>query len=366
MRRNENPGVSRAGLQRRGFLKGVGVVAAAPFVFTRNAWAQQKSLQIGIYAGTQGEYVRKNVIPAFENEFDCKVLAREGITLGQITLMRAEKNNPRYTVMFIDDVGIETCIQENLITKLPVADMPNMQLVYPQFRFNDDYAVAMGVTPNGPYYNTSLAKPLESYADLWSDKLRRKITLANMTISGGVFVMIAAAAIATGKPFQEAQYLADQTLDKLREIKPNVLNLFTSSGTSASTVLQGEALYGAISASKWIHPYTQKGAPIDMTYPKEGGFLGINTQVLVRNAPNAALGAAFINRMLAPEVQKGLSEYTLTAPPIRDLEFSKDTLKYLPYPLAEMERMKLFLPDWKHINAVRGKWTEIWNRVFTA
>jgi putative spermidine/putrescine transport system substrate-binding protein len=306
------------------------------------------------------------VIPAFENEFDCRVLAREGATLGQIALMRAEKANPRYTVMFIDDVGIDPCVQENLITRLPISNMPNMELVYPQFRFNDDHAVAMGVTPNAPYYNTGTAKPLQTYADLWSPNLRRKISLANMTISGGVFVMIVAAAVATGKPFQEAQYLADKAVDKLKELKPNILNLFTSSGMSASTVMQGEAAYGAISASKWVLSYTKNGAPIDMTYPKEGGFYGLNTQVLVRNAPNADLGAAFINRMLAPQVQKGLSEYCLTSPPIRDLEFSKETLKYLTYPLSEMSRMNLFLPDWAHINKVRGKWTEMWNQVFTA
>ena len=358
--------IQSGALKRRAFLKGAAAAAVAPVVFTKNAWSQGKSLQIGIYSGSQGEYVKKNVIPAFENNFDCKVFAREGATLDQIALMRAEKDNPRYTVMFIDDVGIEPCIQENLITKLPIADMPNMKLVYPQFRFNDDHAVAMGVTPNAPYYNTSLAKPLQSYADLWSANLRRKITLANMTISGGVFVMIAAAAVATGKSFQEAQYLADQAVGKLKELKPNVLNLYTSSGTSASIVMQGEASYGAISASKWVLPYTQKGAPIDMTYPKEGGFFGINTQVLVRNAPNVALGAAFVDRMLAPQVQKGLSEYSLTSPPIRDVEFSKETLRYLTYPLSEMTRKNLFLPDWKYINRVRGKWTEMWNQVFTA
>ena len=100
--------------------------------------------------------------------------------------------------------------------------------------------------------------------------------------------MIAAAAVATGKPFKDAQYLAEQAADKLRELKPNVLNLYKSSGTAASTVLQGEAYYGAISASKWVHPYTQKGAPIDMTYPKEGGFFGINTAVRPRSDPAGA------------------------------------------------------------------------------
>ena len=45
---------------RRGFLA---AVAAGPIVLRRDAWAQGKTLHVGIWAGAQGEYIKKNVIP---------------------------------------------------------------------------------------------------------------------------------------------------------------------------------------------------------------------------------------------------------------------------------------------------------------
>ena len=40
--------------------------------------------------------------------------------------------------------------------------------------------------------------------------------------------------------------------------------------------------------SKYVFPYAVKGAPIDMCFPKEGAFAGVNCQVFVKGGPNAA------------------------------------------------------------------------------
>ena len=50
---------------RRGFLKSVAsAVAGGPIILRRNAWAQGKTIHVGIWAGAQGEYIKKNVIAA--------------------------------------------------------------------------------------------------------------------------------------------------------------------------------------------------------------------------------------------------------------------------------------------------------------
>src|SRR5579859_6784884 len=97
------------GMSRRTLVKGAAAASAlaAPTFFVRNSWAQDKTIQIGIWGGTQGEFILKKVLPAFENEFGCKVLAQQGSTLGQISLLRASKANPKFTVMFVDDLGVE-------------------------------------------------------------------------------------------------------------------------------------------------------------------------------------------------------------------------------------------------------------------
>ena len=112
-------------MSRRTLLKGA-TALAAPMSFVRNGWAQGRQIQVGIWGGTQGEFIRKSVLPAFENEFGCKVLAEQGATLGQIAKLRATKEAPKYTVMFVDDLGVEIAKREGLIDPLPKDSMPSM------------------------------------------------------------------------------------------------------------------------------------------------------------------------------------------------------------------------------------------------
>ena len=91
----------------------------------------------------------ENVLPAFEKEFDCKVLAQQGSTLGQISLLRASKEAPKFTVMFVDDLGVEIAKREGLIDPLPKDKMPNLAKVYPRFIYNDGYGVALMISSAG-------------------------------------------------------------------------------------------------------------------------------------------------------------------------------------------------------------------------
>ena len=344
----------------------LGAAALAPTVFVRGAWSQGKTMQVGIWGGAQGEFIRKTVLPQFEKDFGCKVLAEEGNTLGQIARLRATKAAPRYTVMFVDDLGVEIAKREGLIDPLPVAQLPNMSRVYKRFIFEDGYGVALAVSSSGIFYNPAKVKPLGSYAELWDPKFAKKISLVSPKTTPSVFVMIACAAVASGKPLKDAQYLVDQVAwPKLDALKPNVLNLYTSD-TASLEVAQGNGDLGGIEFSKYVLPYTVKGASIDMCYPKEGAFAGVNCQVLVKGAPNPELGAEWMNRMLSPQVQQPLAEVSLAAPPIEGLEFKPELAKLLAYPLSKMEDMALFSPDWAYVNANRAAWIEKYNSTFVA
>lgn len=352
-------------ITRRSFGKlTLGVAGAtAPMGFTRNGWAQGKEIAIGIWGGAQGEHVKKSIIPAFEKDMGCKILAEEGFTLANVSKMRATKDNPKYSVMFIDDVAIPLCKAEGLIAELPKADMPAMEKLYPRFLYDGGYGTGLGISLGGLFLNTSIEAPA-SYADLWDKKYEGKLKLVSPKNTPSVFFLIATAAVVTGKPFSEAQYEIDKAFDKVAEIKPNVQNLYESGIQAANEIAQGQADIGLIEYSKYIYPYTAKKAPVTMSFPKEGSFAGVNCQVLVKNGPNQDLAVAFMNRMLEPAVAKGLAEHSLVAPPVSGIEFSAETLKYIAYPESEMDARGLFTPDWNHINANRPAWTEKLNRIF--
>ena len=340
-----------------------GLLAAPAFI--GSARAQARTMQMGIWGGLQGEYVRKSVVPAFEAQNNCKVLLEEGVTLSQIARLRATKEAPKYSIMFIDPLGIELAKREGLIEALPKDAIPNMANVFPRYVLEGGYGVAFGVTAAALFYNPTKVKAPTSYADLWDPSLKKRVTIIGVRNTPSAFLVIAAAAVATGKPLAEAQYLTDAAWPKLAELKPNVGNLFESN-IAATYVSQGEADIGAIDYSQYIYPYTAKGAPVDMAFPKEGAFAGHNCMVRVKNGPHGELAAAFMNRMLERDVQKGLSEAGLSAPSVEGISFAPEVAKMLPYPLSKVEEMGLFTPDAANINANRSQWIEKLNQIFVS
>src|SRR5271154_6034553 len=129
-------------LRRRTVLGGAVAALATPLIIGRRASAADKSITVGIYTGQQGDIVRKQIIPPFEAKHGCKVFTTQGVTLEQIALMRSSRNNPKYSVMFIDDIGVELAKREGLIEQLPREQIPSIERVLKRFIFYDGYGAA--------------------------------------------------------------------------------------------------------------------------------------------------------------------------------------------------------------------------------
>lgn len=354
-------------LSRRALLKS-GAAASAlfmPNLLGQRAWARGKEIYVGIWAGAQGEYIAKQIVPQFEKDYQCKVHLEEGNTLGQVAKVRAQRENPQFTVMLVDDFAVDMLKQEDLLDQIPIADTKNIKNSDPRYMLQDGYGVGIAVSVSGMFYNPQTTKRPESYASLWLPENSKNITLSSIKTTGGLHFVIAASAVATGKPLLEAQYHAAEGFKKLAELPPNILNQFTTPSQAASLVAQGEVGIGGLAYSKWVYSYTREGVPVDMAYAEEGSFPGINAQVLVKNSPNQDLGVAFMDRMLDPSIQKGISEFALTAPTVKDVQFNDEILKYIPYPPEELDKRGIKDPDWAYLNRVRADWVEEWNRIFS-
>jgi putative spermidine/putrescine transport system substrate-binding protein len=351
-------------LDRRTILGGAAALAA-PFVLGRRVRAAERSITVGTYTAQQGEHVRKVIIPPFEAEHQCKVYTTQGVTLEQIALMRATRNNPKYSVMFVDDTGVDLAKKEGLIEQLPAAEVPNMSRLLKRFLVSDGFGAAFAMSSVGLVYNSATGKPLESYAELWEPRFNKRFLMTSPKATQSLYLLIAAVSIVTGKPYAETQYLIEQSWDKMEALKPNVLSIFENAST-VMQVAQGQADLAGLTFSKNVYPYTVKCAPIDMCYPREGTFAGINCLTLVKGGPERDLAVAFINRMLDPAVQQGLAEATFAAPTISGLEFKPEVVKYMAYPEAKMDEMGIFSPDWKFINPLRPQLLEKYNQVFGA
>jgi putative spermidine/putrescine transport system substrate-binding protein len=347
--------------RRRILQAGAATALAMPFV--SRAWAQEKSIQVGIYQGPQGEFVRKEMIPKFEADYNCKVFADGAMTLGQIARLRATRENPKYSVMLMDDIGVELAKREDLIVPLDPTKIPNLETVIPRFLMFDKHGAGFAISTGGLCYNTQATKPLETYAQLWEPRFKKRFSIVSPESTQSVFMVIAAAAVATGKSYQEAQYLADQAWPLLEKLKPNVASVYGSS-QSVQFLIQGDADIAGIEYSKLIYPYKLKKAPVDMNIPREGAFAAVNCVTQVKNGPQPEIAAAFVNRLLDAAVQKALAEFTVAAPSVTGLTLSSSLRDAMAYPESRMDELGLFSGDWVYLNTQRAAWLEKMNRIF--
>jgi len=179
-------------------------------------------------------------------------------------------------------------------------------------------------------------------------------------------ILVIAAAVVTGKPYAEAQYLVDDsTWAKLAELKPNLMTIYENNPAAVLQVANGEADIAGPDHSKTVIPYKAKGATVDLCIPSEGAIAGVNCATVVKNGPEPDLGAAFVNAMLDPKVQTDLAEANYAAPSIRDLTIRPDVLKEIAYPGGRPDAQDLFMQDWAHFNPQRSALIERFNQVFS-
>ncbi len=213
---------------RRTFLATSGAaVVAAPFLGKGAAWAQGKTLNISTYTGVQGEYIQKQVIPAFEQAFGCTVVQRQSTTLPTISMLRTEKASPTLSVAMMDDIGIPIAKAEGLIAQLPVDKMPNLKNAYSRFVYEDGYGVAFAVCKASPWYNSAtVTTPLTSWNDLWDTRFIGRLLLPSPKLTQSVMLLAIAASYATGKPVAEAQHQLSAAWPRMKELRPNVQTMY--------------------------------------------------------------------------------------------------------------------------------------------
>ncbi len=355
-----------SGLTRRRLVRRAGSVAAGlamPALLMRRASAQDRTIHVGIYDSGQGNLLRKFMIPQFEADYKCRVITLAGATLSNMAALRATRANPLYSAMCMDDIGVTQAKQEGLIDPFTQADVPNLAHVYPRFVLEGGYGTAFAVSWASLFGKPELEQTFRSYAQLWDTRFRKRYLMTTPQYTQSLYMLIVAAALTTGKPLHEAQYVAEQGWPHLAELKPNVLTFYNSE-SMVTMIPQGQADIAGIEYSKAIAPYTSRGVPVAMLRPKEGTFTGINCVTLPKNAPDRELGCAFVNRLLDPGVQRILAEGTLAAPPISGLDFKPEVARFLAYPDTKMDDMGLFTPDWSYIIPRRSAWVERYNETF--
>ena len=332
----------------RRHLLAAGAVLACPSIVR----AQSKDLVVGGAAGMAG-YMKEFVFPVIEKQHGMRVVFDGTRSLVNLEKMRGDRAAPKMGVVLMDDPIMQLAWDEGLLTKLDPGKVPNLARIKPSAVHLDGAWANYQQPWAGIAYNTkALPKGVPSYASLWEPANKGRVIVPSLQNTEGLWTLLAAAHLETGKPFAQAQYEMDAGFKKLASLKPNVLTVYTNQPQAENLLESGEAPLMSGQFSSYTLIRAAAGAPVGLAAPSEGVFAMPSGICKVKGGPNEAAADAFVDAFLSPEIQAILVEKSFVLP----------TNPAAKIPAGFVVPADPFVPDWGNVNKNRDAWIQKWNQ----
>ena len=246
-------------------------VAAMALAAAGHAFAQSKTLYVGMNGGNFEKTFTQAVFPDFEKANDVKVVVVPGTSSDILAKATAAKDKPQMHVMFLDDGVMVRAIGAGLCEKLK--NGPEMADLAPGTRMKDDMAVGIDLGMTGLGYNKKLFDEKgwpapTSWMDLADPKYKGKVVFQSASASSfGLHAFLMFNRIQGGT---EAN--VEPGFTKFRDtIGKNVLEFIPSSAKIAEMAQTGEAAIFPLTPTG-ISTLKDKGIAVEETRADGGTY----------------------------------------------------------------------------------------------
>lgn len=333
-------------LTRRSLLKTTAAAASA-LAMPGIVRAQSNQLVIGC-AASHTSWMEQIVVPHMRSAIGADVVFEGTRSAVNLEKMVSNRDRQYLSVVQMDDPVMLQAVDEGLLEPLTPAAIPSLT----ELRAGAIHLDGMWANYVQPWagvaYNTDLLAGVDSWAALWAPEARDKVIIPSLQNTEGMWTLFVAAMLATGKPFAEAQYEIDAAFEKLADLRPNLLSIYTAMPQAFNLLEQGEISMLAGNFSAFTMPRKDAGSPVDLAAPSEGIFVMPSGICMVKGAPNPDLAAAYINEMLSAGLQSTIADFTAS--------LSTNTLSTggVEVPAG----IGVHSPDWQFVSANRRTWTD--------
>lgn len=332
-------------MERRKFLKLMGVGTAAVGLGGRFSFAQSRSLKVGVYGGYFKDSFDEHVFPRFTEESGIAVESIAEPT-GEAWLVQLEAaaraGQAPADVSMMAQVPLQRGAASGLWLPLDEGALPNLEYVRPQLLNRGPDGELIGVGAVSWYVtlvtNTdTFPEAPSSWGEFWQDHPNQ---LGLLALSSNSFLLeITAKTFFGGTDLLDSDEGIEQVLGKLEELKGNVQLWYRDEGQFQQALQSGEIPMG-----QYYHDVTglaaSDGFPVRSTFPDEGGVLDSGSWAISRVSDKGAEAQEFIDWFTQPEIQDLVARQVGTAPTVErtflslsDEEFaavSSDTEPIIP------------------------------------
>lgn len=307
-------------------------------------------------AASHTAWVEQVVMPFMAERHGISVVYEGTRSLVNLEKMRNNRDNPYLSVVQMDDPVMILAVEEDLLRPMDPSITPAMTELRAGAVHMDGMWANYAQPWAGIAYNSDRLQGVPSWAALWAPEAAGRVIIPSLQNTEGVWTLFMAAHLATGKPLAEAQYDIEAAFGKLAELKPNILNVYSTMTQAFNLLEQGEIDMLAGNWSAFALPRQAAGAPVGLAAPSEGIFAMPSGICLVKGGPAEELANLYVNEMLGAELQG------------RVAEFSSSLATNVNSPVAPgmPEGVEIFSPDWAFVSANRAAWIERFDRLMAA
>ncbi|MBR5302290.1 MAG: extracellular solute-binding protein [Clostridia bacterium] len=306
-----------------------------------------------------GELLQKNIYDPFMEMTGCEIVVDAAGNAQRVTKITESPED--YDVVVIGDMFVKQLMDAGCIDTIDAAKLTNLEGIYESARapMGAEYGPAYTFNRLGIVYDSAYCDvEIKSFADLWNPELEDSIAIPDMTATTGPMFYFA-----TAETFGLVPGVDDEAIfAKLAELKPNVVNTYTSANNTITMLNQGEISVAVLLDYSYT---TAKNANPDYIWvdPVEGSFASYNMINVIAGTDVKDLATEFVNYYISYNVQLAEALDGVDSPVRTDVELTAEQSGNFTYGAEMVSGLKFV--DWNTITENQAKWIEMWNATYS-
>lgn len=266
-----------------------------------------------------------------------------------LSRLKAQAGRPEVDLWTSNPSNLERAIEEDLLQELTPELVPNLTKVPERLRWRE--GVSAWVSLRGIFYRKDLAPfALTKWEDLWDARLKDKIAAPAASFDPGYFIIMSS--LVSGG----SERNVDPGFAKLRQLKSNITTFFPSNVHSIRLLEAGEVAVVAWGVLPNVYQYLGPGSKYAFVIPKKPVFVSQTPIAIAKGTPRLKPAAAFVNWVLAEDVQTRLTGAIGAAPANRQARAPEKIRDIMPS-LDEIYHI-----DWRAVTPNLKPWADRYNK----
>lgn len=323
------PHPSRRDVLRFGAQAAMFATIASQVDFTRPAYAGEAKLTGPLNVLAWAGYNDPELMRGFTELTGVELNIKEAESNGaQLSLVQA--GTTKFDVINPDAVWTSKFAAAGLTLPIDTAKLPSLEDTLPAFRNRPEtmfdgkvYAIPTRFGVNGfVYWPDKISAEAASNAELaWDPALKNRVEIIDWP---ELYLWMTGKWIGQAKPEEATGEALQKILDKMMAFRPNMRALQADMGTVKSDLTNREAWMVWGSSSDNVRTTARlAGADVELSIPKQGGAMWMETLQIVRGTEHLASAMAYIDYMTSAKAMKqmawGADKFAVTNAKVKDL-----------------------------------------------